>query len=116
MEALWTVEPGSIREIHDALGARRPAYTTVQTVIYRLEAKGAVRRAKKVGNAHVFEAVVTRSAAQRALVDDVLALFGGQSQPLIAHLIDAGRLTKDDLDEARKRLRDLSAPPKEKSR
>jgi predicted transcriptional regulator len=117
MEALWTVEPGSIREIHEALGGvRRPAYTTVQTVIYRLEAKGAVRRAKKVGNAHVFEAVVTRTAAQRALVDDVLALFGGQSQPLIAHLIDAGQLTKDDLDEARKRLRELSAPPKEKSR
>src|SRR5262245_42027264 len=117
MEALWNAEPASIREIHEALaGARQPAYTTVQTVIYRLEAKGAVRRAKKIGNAHVFEAVVTRAAAQRAVVDEVLRLFGGQPQPLIAHLIDTGQLTKDDLDEARKRLRELSAASKEKSR
>lgn len=113
MDALWSVQPASIREVHVALqSGRRPAYTTVQTVIYRLEAKGAVRRAKKVGNAHVFEAVVTRAEAQRAIVDEVLGLFGGQPQPLIAHLIDTGQLTKDDLDQARRRLRELSAPPR----
>jgi BlaI family transcriptional regulator, penicillinase repressor len=117
MDALWSVQPASIREVHAALrSGRRSAYTTVQTVIYRLEAKGAVRRAKKVGNAHVFEAVVTRADAERAIVDDVLALFGGRTQPLIAHLIDTGQLTKDDLDDARKRLRELSSPQKEKSR
>ena len=113
MDALWSAQPASIREVHEALrGVRQPAYTTVQTVIYRRETKGAVRRAKKIGNAHVFEAVVTRAAAQRAVVDEVLGLFGGQPQPLIAHLIDTGQLTKDDLDEARKRLRELSAQPR----
>ena len=111
MEALWSVGPASIREVHEAMagGRRQPAYTTVQTVMYRLETKGAVRRAKKVGNAHVFEAVVSRADAQRALVDEVLGAFGGRPQPLIAHLIDTGQLTRDDLDQARQRLRELSA-------
>ena len=118
MEALWSVGPASIREIHEAVpgGRRPPAYTTVQTVVYRLEVKGAVRRAKKIGNAHVFEAVVTRADAQRALVDEVLGAFGGRPQPLIAHLIDTGQLTRDDLEQARQRLRELASKPREKSR
>ena len=112
MEALWTLGPASVREVHDAVpGAkRRPAYTTIQTVMYRLEAKGAVRRAKKVGNALVFAAVVSRESAERAIVEDLLDAFGGSPQPLIAHLIDSGQLTQDDLDAARRRLRELVKP------
>lgn len=118
MEALWTTGPASIREVHEAMrgGRQEPAYTTVQTVMYRLETKGAVRRAKKIGNAHVFEAVVTRQEAQRALVDEVLGAFGGRPQPLIAHLIDTGQLTRDDLEQARQRLRELAAKSREKPR
>ena len=117
MQALWASGPAAIREIHEALpGARRPAYTTIQTVVYRLEAKKAVRRVKKIGNAHVFDAIVTRASAERTLVDDLLGLFGGRPQPLLAHLIDTGQLTRDDLASARKRLRDLDSKTKEKAR
>jgi predicted transcriptional regulator len=83
----------------------RPAFTTVQTMIYRLESKGAVRRAKKIGNALIFEAVVSRDAAERRLVDDLLTLFGGRIQPLMSHLIETGQLTLEDVEEARKMLR-----------
>lgn len=108
MEALWTKGASSVREIQESLPAkRRPAYTTVQTMLYRLETKNAVRRSKKIGNAHIFEAVVSRDAAERRLVDDLLALFGGRAQPLISHLIESGRLTLEDIEEARKTLRDL---------
>ena len=118
MEALWTLGPASVREVHEAIPAarRRPAYTTIQTVMYRLEAKGAVRRAKKIGNALVFAAVVTRESAERAIVDDLLGAFGGSPQPLIAHLIDSGQLTQDDLDAARRRLRELAARKGEKEK
>src|SRR5271154_3940720 len=96
MEALWTRGPCSVREIQEAFPARkRPAYTTIQTTVYRLEAKKALRRAKKIGNAHIFEAVVTRDSAQRRLIDDLLGLFGGRTQPVMAHLIESGRLTLD---------------------
>jgi BlaI family transcriptional regulator, penicillinase repressor len=109
MEALWTNGASSIREIHDAFPKRgRPAYTTVQTMVYRLEVKGAVRRAKKISNAHIFEATVTRDAAQRRLIDDLLGIFGGRSQPVMAHLIDAGKLTLDDIKEAEKLIREQS--------
>jgi len=108
MDALWTTGPASIREVHEALPAPgRPAYTTVQTVIYRLETKRAVRRVKKIGNAHVFEASVSKAAAERRLVDDLLHAFGGRVQPVIAALVDAGQITSADLEEARARLRDL---------
>ena len=108
MEALWATGPASIREVHDALPAQgRPAYTTVQTVIYRLETKRAVRRVKKIGNAHVFEASVSRTAAERRLLDDLLHAFGGRVQPVIAALVDAGQITSADLDDARARLREL---------
>ncbi|HZI19971.1 MAG TPA: BlaI/MecI/CopY family transcriptional regulator [Pyrinomonadaceae bacterium] len=98
MEALWALGSGSVREIQERLPARkRPAYTTVQTIIYRLEEKGAVRRARKVGNAHVFEPVVTRRAAARRLLDEVLDFFGGSPQTLVAQLVETGRLTLEDV-------------------
>ena len=98
MEALWTAGASSVREIQEAFPARdRPAYTTVQTMVYRLEAKGAVRRLNKIGNAHVFEAVVSRNAAQRRLIDELIDLFGGRSQPVVAHLIESGNLTMADV-------------------
>jgi BlaI family transcriptional regulator, penicillinase repressor len=109
MEALWTQGPSSVREIQDALaGDGRPAYTTVQTMVYRLEAKKAVRRVKKVGNAHVFEATVSRATAHRRLIDDLLSFFGGRTQPVVAHLVEAGKLTIDDVHEAERTLRRLS--------
>ncbi len=113
MEALWTNGASSIREVHDFLPKRgRPAYTTVQTMVNRLEAKGAVRRVKKISNAHIFEATVSRHAAQRRLIDDLLGLFGGRSQPVMAHLIETGKLTMDDVREAEKLLRDLDRKEK----
>lgn len=109
MEALWSRGALSIREIQESFPERgRPAYTTVQTIVYRLEAKKALRRAKKISNAHIFEAVISRSAAQRRLIDEFLALFGGEAQPVMAHLIDSGKLTQEDVKEAEKALRKLS--------
>lgn len=108
METLWTSGSASIREIQEAFPEKdRPAYTTVQTTVYRLEAKKAVRRVKKVGNFHIFEPAVSRSAAQRRLIDDLLALFGGRTQPVMAHLIESGKLTLADVKEAEKTLRKL---------
>ena len=113
MELLWARGEASIRDILDSLSAnRRPAYNTVQTTIYRLETKGVVRRVKKVGNFHVFEAALTRNAAQRRLVDDLVALFGGRTQPVMARLIDSRRLTLQDVKEAEKTLRKLERKDK----
>lgn len=113
MEALWTRGEASIREIQESFPEKkRPAYTTIQTVVYRLEGKKAVRRVKKVGNFHVFEAAVSRDIAQRRLIDDLLALFGGRTQPVMAHLIESGRLTLADVKEAEKTLRKLEAKEK----
>ena len=94
MEALWTRPHASIREIQETFpGKNRPAYTTIQTTVYRLEGKKALRRVGKVGNFHIFEATISRDAAQRRLIDDLLALFGGRTQPVMAHLIESGKLT-----------------------
>jgi len=110
MEALWTRGAASIREIQEAFPEPdRPAYTTIQTTVYRLEGKQAVRRVKKIGNAHIFEAVVTRSAAQGRLIDDLLAFFGGRARPVLLHFIESGKLTLDDMEEAEKILRRLTA-------
>ena len=110
MEALWTAGACSIREIHEAFPKRgRPAYTTVQTMVYRLEAKQAVRRTKKISNAHIFEAAISRDVAQRRLIDELLSLFGGRTQPVMAHLIESGKLTMDDLKAAEKALKQLSS-------
>jgi predicted transcriptional regulator len=113
MEVLWTNGPTAIREIQENFGAKnRPAYTTVQTMVYRLEAKKALRRARKVGNAHIFEAVLTRDAAKARLVDEFLSLFGGRMQPVMAQLIEAGNLTPRDVADAEKLLKELSAKRK----
>lgn len=109
MEALWTGGELSIREIQERFpGKRVPAYTTIQTTVYRMEAKGILLRVRKVGNFHVFAAVITRDAAQRRIVDDLLAYFGGRSQPVMAHLIESGKLSLEDVKEAEKTLRNLS--------
>jgi BlaI family transcriptional regulator, penicillinase repressor len=115
MDALWTQGQTSIRDIQEAFPEKhRPAYTTIQTTVYRLEVKKAVRRVKKVGNFHIFEAAVSRSAAQRKLIDDLLAMFGGHTQPVMAHLIESGKLTLDDVKEAEKILRKLARKEKSK--
>jgi BlaI family transcriptional regulator, penicillinase repressor len=109
MEKLWSKGPCSIREMQEAFPEkRRPAYTTVQTVVYRLEWKKAVRRAKKVSNAHVFEPLISRDAVQHRMIDDLVGLFGGRALPIVTHLIDSGKLTKDEVREARKVLRDAT--------
>jgi len=109
MEALWTNGPGSVREVQETFPeAERPAYTTIQTTMYRLEAKRAIRRVKKISNAHIFEAVISKNAAHRRIVDELLAMFGGRSQPVMSHLIEAGKLTLDDLREAEQTLRRLA--------
>jgi predicted transcriptional regulator len=108
MEALWSNGPGSVREIQESFPAKdRPAYTTVQTLVYRLEAKNAIRRVKKIGNAHIFEAAVSRSGAEHRLIDELLSFFGGRSQPVMARLIETGQLTLDDVREAEQLLREL---------
>ena len=109
METRWSKGPSSIRELLEAFPeSERLAYTTVQTVVYRLEEKNAVRRTKKISNAHVFEAVVSRSSAQHRMIDELVALFGGKPLPLMAHLIESGRLTPEEVREAQKALRNLA--------
>ena len=113
MEALWGHGASSVREIQEAFPEKgRPAYTTVQTMVYRLEAKKAIRRVKKIGNAHIFDALISRGAAQRRLIDELLSLFGGRSQPIVAHLIESGKLTLEDVHEAEKTLRRLARQDK----
>jgi len=113
MEALWTQGALSVREIQEALPAKsRLAYTTVQTMVYRLEAKKAVRRVKKIGNALVFEAILGREAAQRRLIDELLTVFGGRAQPVMAHLIETGQLTLEDVQAAERALRHLARKDK----
>ena len=115
MQTLWTKGRSSIRELQEAFPeAERPAYTTVQTVVYRLEFKKAVRRTEKISNAHVFEAMVSRSSAQNRMIDELAALFGGQSLPIVTHLIDSGKLTAEEVREARKVL--WNATRKEKNK
>jgi BlaI family penicillinase repressor len=108
MDALWTRGDISIREIQETFPEKtRPAYTTVQTTVYRLETKQAVRRVRKVGNFHIFAAAITRQAAQRRLIDDLVSMFGGSTRPIMMHLIESGRLTLTDVKEAEKLLRKL---------
>ena len=113
METLWTQGACSVREIHQAFPERgRPAFTTVQTTIYRLEGKKALRRTKRISNANIFEAVISRDAAQSRLVDDLLSLFGGRTKPVMAHLVESGKLTLDDVKEAEQAIRALTRKDK----
>jgi predicted transcriptional regulator len=109
MEALWSRGALSIREIQEAFPERhRPAYSTVQTTVYRLEGKKALRRARKISNAHIFEASVSRNAARGKLIDDLLSLFGGRTQPVMAHLVESGKLTLEDVQETEELIRKLA--------
>jgi len=109
LDILWNKGPCSIRELQESFPEEtRPAYTTVQTVVYRLEFKKAVRRASKVSNANVFEAVISRDSALHRMIDDLVGLFGGNPLPIVSHLIESGKLTPEDVREARKALSKLS--------
>ena len=113
MEALWTKGECSVREIQESFPAKkRPAYTTIQTTVYRLEVKKALHRTRKIATALIFEAAVSREAAERRLIDELLGLFGGRSRPIMAHLVDSGTLTLDDVREAEKTLLKLAAEGK----
>ena len=113
MEILWSKGPSSIRDIQEAFPERnRPAYTTVQTIVYRLEFKKAVRRGKKVGNAHIFAAALSRVSAQRRMIDDLLGIFGGRPLSIVSHLVESGRVTPEELREAQKTLRKSIAKEK----
>src|SRR3954470_7091088 len=113
MDALWTRGAASVREIQEAFPEKdRPAYTTVQTMVYRLETKKAIRRVKKIGNAHIFEAAISRTAAHRRLIDELLSFFDGRIQPVVAHLIDSGKLTLKDVQDAEQTLRKLARKDK----
>jgi BlaI family penicillinase repressor len=115
LESLWEHGGSSVREIQERFPAnKRPAYTTVQTMVFRPEAKKAVRRAKKIATAFIFEAAIPRDAARRRLIDDFLAVFGGESQPIMTHLIESGRLTLDDVQDAERHLRELQKKKKDK--
>jgi predicted transcriptional regulator len=102
LEALWSAGNASIREVQEAFPEPRPAYTTIQTTVYRLEVKGAVRRVRKISNAHIFEPMVERDIARHRLLDEILSLFGGRAQPMMAQLAEAGKLTRDDIRELEK--------------
>ena len=109
MEAVWTRGASSVREIQEAFPElKRPAYTTIQTTVYRLETKKALRLVKRMSNANIFEAAITREQAQGTLIDDLLSLFGGGTKPVIAHLVKSGKLTLDDVKEAERTLRELA--------
>jgi predicted transcriptional regulator len=115
MQALWDRGACSVREIQESFPAqKRPAYTTVQTVTIRLEAKGAVRRAKKISNAHIFEATLSRDATHGRFIDDLLGVFGGRSQPVMAHLIESGKLTLQDIKDAEKMIKAMANKEKSK--
>src|SRR3954462_7061866 len=105
LEALWANQKASIREIQEAFPEPRPAYTTIQTTVYRLEGKKAVRRVRKISNAHIFEPTVARDVARHRLLDEILSFFGGKAQPMMAQLAEAGKLTRDDVRELEKLVR-----------
>ncbi|WP_338042580.1 BlaI/MecI/CopY family transcriptional regulator [Occallatibacter savannae] len=108
MDTVWTRGEASIREMQEAFPVKkRPGYTTIQKMVYRMEEKKILRRVRKVGNFHVFAATVTRESVERTLIGDLLSIFGGQSRPVIAHLIGARKLTLEDVEFAEKTLRQI---------
>ena len=116
LEALWTRGRASIRDIHSTFPEPRPAYTTIQTIVYRMEAKHALRRVQRVGNADIFEPIVARDVTRNRVLDEVLSFFGGKAAPMMAQLADAGKLTPDDIQEVEKTLRRLKARRREESK
>ena len=112
MEAFWAQGKACIREVQEAFPEPRPAYTTIQTTVYRLEGKKAVRRVRKIGNAHIFEPTIAREPARRRFLDDILSFFGGRALPMMAQLAEAGKLSLDDVRELEKTLRKLDAQKK----
>ena len=112
LEALWALGKASIREIQERFPEPRPAYTTIQTTVYRLETKGAVRRVRKISNAHIFEPLVARDVARHRLLDDILSLFGGRAQPMMAQLAEAGKLTLNDVRELEKTIKTIERQQK----
>lgn len=116
LEVLWVRGNASIREIQEAFPEPRPAYTTIQTTVYRLEVKGAVRRARKISNAHIFEPVVARDIARHGLLDEILSFFGGKAQPMMAQLAEAGKLTLDDIRALEKTIKQVEEKRKDQRR
>lgn len=116
LEALWNSGKASIREIVEAFPDPRPAYTTIQTTVYRLEGKKALRRVRKIGNADIFEPLVARDTARHKLLDEILSFFGGRAQPMMAQLAEAGKLTMDDVRELEKTIRQLDEEKKQGDR
>jgi BlaI family transcriptional regulator, penicillinase repressor len=116
LEALWAHGKASIRQIQEAFPEPRPAYTTIQTTVYRLEGKNVVRRVRKVSNAHIFEPIVARDITRHRLLDEILSFFGGRAQPMMAQLAEAGKLTLDDVRELEKTIRKLELERKRKER
>jgi predicted transcriptional regulator len=112
LEVLWALGKASIREVQEKFPEPRPAYTTIQTTVYRLESKGAVRRVRKISNAHIFEPLVARDTARHRLLDDILSLFGGRAQPMMAQLAEAGKLTLDDVRELEKTIKTIERQQK----
>src|SRR5882724_11471000 len=112
LEALWAHGKASIREIQEAFPEPRPAYTTIQTMVYRMEAKKAVRRVRKISNAHIFEPTMPRDVARHRLLDEILSFFGGRAQPMMAQLAEAGKLNLDDVRELEKTIQKLQRKPK----
>src|SRR5882724_559033 len=112
LEALWAHGKASIREIQEAFPEPRPAYTTIQTTVYRLEGKKALRRVRKISNAHIFEPTVARDVTRHKLLDEILSFFGGRAQPMMAQLAEAGKLTLDDVRELEKTINELEPRPK----
>jgi predicted transcriptional regulator len=112
LEVLWALEKASIREIQEMFPEPRPAYTTIQTTVYRLESKGAVRRVRKISNAHIFEPLVARDVARHRLLDEILSLFGGRAQPMMSQLAQAGKLTLDDVRELEKTIKTIEREQK----
>jgi len=112
LEVLWALGKASIREIQEKFPEPQPAYTTIQTTVYRLESKGAVRRVRKISNAHIFEPLVARDVARHRLLDDILSLFGGRAQPMMAQLAEAGKLTLDDVRELEKTIKTIERQQK----
>ncbi len=116
LEALWAQGKASIREVQEAFPPPRPAYTTIQTTVYRLEKKKAVRRVRKIGNAHIFEATVARDAARLRFLDGILSFFGGRALPMMAQFAEAGKLTLDDVRELQKTVQQLEARKRRKGK